>query len=113
PSILDQILAADRRRTATVGPFPLRGDDADRLREARDRLDKARRDYDLAADTHGADDPTTVRRAERLADAEAALEEVLAECPSFLVHVHEVSPPERVDELIAEHPPTAEQNKRA
>lgn len=113
PSILDEILEADRRRSVTVGPFPLRGEDADQLRAARERWDKAKRDHDSAVDTYGTDDQIVERRAARLAEATEALDAVVAECPTFLVHAREVTPPERVDEIMAEHPATPEQNKAA
>lgn len=112
PSILDQILAADRRRTATVGPFPLQGADATRLKEARDRVDQARKAAErvrsMSLDTDRVDDAEAV-----LTAAEEALDALLEECPTFLVNVQEVLPPERVEQLIAKHPPTADQRKAA
>lgn len=113
PSVLDQILNADRARTAECGPFPLRGDSAVVLREARERIDRLAKRLATAKDAFGDDDGSVDRIEDELADAEADMEALLAEHPAFVVELREVLPPERVDALIAAHPPTAEQRKKA
>ena len=113
-SVLDEILSAPRERTGTAGPFPVRGDDAAPLARAQAAVDKARRDVDSAKSSapDPDDDPLTQAAQQRLADAETALADLLDSCPTFLVHVREVSP-ERYSELVAEHPPTAAHRKQA
>lgn len=114
PSVLDEILAADRARTAECGPFPLRGESAEPLRKARERINQAVRDLRIARDTATDDiDDLVERREQELTDAEQALDGLLVDHPAFTVELREILPPERVDELMAAHPPTAEQKKAA
>lgn len=113
-SVLDDILAADRRRRTEVGPFPLDGNDAAPMRAARERVAELARKLDAAKTTTTGDDDLYVERVEAdLVAAEQALDELIAECPAFVVELQEILPPERVDELIAKHPPSADQKKAA
>jgi len=114
PSVLDDILAADRRRRTEVGPFPLNGNDAAPMRAAREKVAELARKLDAARTTATDDDDAYAAKVEvDLAAAEGALDDLIATKPAFVVELQEVLPPERVDELIAKHPPTADQKKAA
>lgn len=101
-SPLDRLINRPERTEAVT--FALDPNESDRLRDARQKVNRAQVIVDR--------EPTNVPAAERLTEAEEALAELEASIVTIRFDIHAIGPA-RVEELMAEHKPTKEQATKA